>query len=176
MHSTANAVNTTEEDAEVTTAELAGFWTRSAAHVIDILILAAVCWGISLAIGRVITREDPFQSLPFLLHSPLGLFGAASLIYFPLFWKRRGQTLGKMAMGIKLIRTDASSLTWEDSMIRLLGYVISWATLFTLFALVAFDARRQGVHDKMAHTYVIVVPKKKVRARRTQAYAAAERA
>ncbi len=176
MHSTTNAVNTTEGDAEVTTAELAGFWTRSAAYVVDVLILAAVCWGISLTVGRIITKEDPLQSLPLLLQASLGLFGATSLVYFPLFWKRRGQTLGKMTLGIKVIRTDASSLTWEGSMMRFLGYVISWATLSTLFVWIAFDARRQGIHDKMANTYVIVVPKKKVRAHRTQAYAAAERA
>ena len=175
MHSTANAANTTEEGPEVTTAELAGFWTRSAAYVIDVFLLCAVCWGISFTIGTIVTRGDPFQSPPILLHSSFGLFGAASLLYFPAFWKRRGQTLGKMALGIRVIRTDASSLTWEASLIRFLGYVISWATLSTLFIWVAFDSRRQGVHDKMADTYVIVVPKKRVRAPRTQAYAAAER-
>ena len=56
-----------------------------------------------------------------------------------------------------------------------LGYVICGATLFLLFLWVAFDARKQGVHDKMAGTYVIVIPKKKGRVPQAQPYAAAER-
>lgn len=175
MPFTENRSRTIEEDPEVTTAELAGFWSRCAAHLIDVLLIAAVCWGISYIIGRIATREDPFHSMPILLYTFFSLAGGTSLLYFPFMWKGRGQTLGKIALGIRVIRTDASPLSLESSLIRWLGYIISWATLFTLFIWVAFDGKRQGIHDKMADTYVIVVPKKKVRAHHTQTYAAAER-
>jgi uncharacterized RDD family membrane protein YckC len=176
MHPAAYQVRAQQGSPEVTTAELAGLWARLAAHLIDVLILAAACWGISFSIGRIFTREEPYEIMPVLLGSSFGLFIAGGLFYFTLLWMRQGQTLGKMALGIKVIHTDASPLGWRASLLRFLGYVLSWTTLFILFLSLVFDRHRQGFHDKMANTYVIVVPRKAVRAHQAQHYAATERA
>ena len=58
-------------------------------------------------------------------------------------------------MSIKIIRTDSSSLDLRYSFIRFLGSVLCVATLGIGFIVVAFDSHKQGMHDRMADTYVV---------------------
>jgi len=66
-----------------------------------------------------------------------------------------GQTLGKMVMGIKVISTDGSSVSWGKALLRLIGYIVSRIPLLLGFFWVSFDAKRQGWHDKIASTYIV---------------------
>lgn len=154
---------------EVTTADLAGFWIRLGAFLIDAAIIGAVSWLISFSIGQFTGTADPFEFPPVLRWSFCGLLGVFSVFYFPWFWRHGGQTPGKRALGIKLIRTDARPLTWHASWIRFFGYVICFAGIGVPFIMVAYDSKKQGPHDKLARTYEIMVPKKKVRAVQTDA-------
>jgi len=124
--------------------EYAGFWIRLGAGVIDLLVLAALT--IALAY---------FVPLP-----AIWIPGAVviSVAYWLGFWVWRGQTPGKMAAGIKVIRTDSSPVRWQCAIRRCLGYIVSTLTLLLGFVWVAFDARKQGVHDKIADTYVVKLP------------------
>ena len=81
-----------------------------------------------------------------------------SIVYWLGFWVWRGQTPGKMAVGIKVIRTDSSPVKWQCAVRRCLGYVVSAITLFIGFIWVAFDSRKQGIQDKIADTYVVKLP------------------
>lgn len=128
--------------------EYAGFWIRLGAGVIDLLVLG-------LMVGAIICV---FPAL--VIWAPNGLI--ISLIYWLGFWSWRGQTPGKMVVGIKIIRTDSSPVTWQHALIRCSGYLVSVITLFIGFIWVAFDARKQGFHDKIADTYVVKLPVKQV--------------
>lgn len=136
------------------------------------VLLGLVCWGISYFLNSAFTDGDPIRTSSGVVGTASGLFLAGSAIYFTSMLKHRGQTLGKMAVGIKVIKTDASQLGWSDSLRRFAGYVLSWLTLHLLFLKVAVDRHRQGVHDHMADTYVIVVPKKRVSVPQAQPYVA----
>lgn len=124
--------------------EYAGFWIRLGAGVIDLLILGSVSGIIAY-----------FFSSP-IVWSTSGV--AISIVYWLGFWVWRGQTPGKMAVGVKVIRTDSSPVKWQCAVYRCLGYVVSAITLFIGFIWVAFDGRKQGVHDKIADTYVVKLP------------------
>ena len=124
--------------------EYAGFWIRLGAGVIDLLILGAVVGIIAY-----------FFPSP-IVWSTSGV--AISIVYWMGFWVWRGQTPGKMAAGIKVIRTDSSPVKWQCAICRCLGYVVSAITLFIGFIWVAFDGRKQGIHDKIADTYVVKLP------------------
>jgi len=160
---------------EISTAELAGLWARLAAYLIDVVALAAMSWAIVFSAGGALAPSDAVPLQPALVIAAALLFLAESAVYFMVLWKQYGQTLGLRMLGIKVIRTNAASLDWTSALLRFLGYMISWAALSLLFLWVVFDNRRQGLHDKMAGTYVIVVPKKKARITATQPYAAVER-
>jgi uncharacterized RDD family membrane protein YckC len=124
--------------------EYAGFWIRLGAGVIDLLIL-----------GSFATVLAYFFPLPAIWVSAAV---AVSIGYWLGFWVWRGQTPGKMAVGIKVIRTDSSTVKWPCAARRCLGYVVSTLTLFLGFVWVAFDSRKQGVHDRIADTYVVKLP------------------
>jgi uncharacterized RDD family membrane protein YckC len=67
-----------------------------------------------------------------------------------------GQTPGKMALRIKVVCTDGSQLTYGRAAKReVLGKFVSSILLGIGYLMVAFDHRKQGLHDKIADTYVI---------------------
>ena len=124
--------------------EYAGFWLRLGAGVIDLLILGAFVGVLAY-----------FFPAP-VIWLTTGV--VVSIVYWLGFWVWRGQTPGKMAAGIKIIRTDSSPVKWQSAIYRCLGYIVSVLTLFIGFIWVAFDGRKQGVQDKIADTYVVKLP------------------
>jgi uncharacterized RDD family membrane protein YckC len=151
--------------------EFAGFWRRFAAFMIDAVILYVV---ISVFI--------PFRNLGYLkLWNPdifpdfsgwlilpqiilCNLLALVLIIgYFVIFWVWRGQTPGKMIMNIKVIRPDGSNMTFGMAFLRYLGYIISTIPLFLGFIWIAFDKQKQGFHDKIAGTFVVIVPQPKIK-------------
>ena len=82
------------------------------------------------------------------------------LAYLVSFWGWRGQTPGKMVMRLKITRIDGSDIDWGAAILRLLGYVISFLIVFIGHFWILNDSHRQGLHDKIADTYVIKLPRK----------------
>ena len=144
--------------------ELARPLTRLVARIIDgaILILVSL---IPVLVG--LYDLDDFTD------EPLGLslaLTAVGLAYEVALVATRGQTLGKMAMKIKIIRASDGLLPgWDMSTVRwlvpavpgLVGLAFSLG-LVELLSLVVYlsltwDKVRQGWHDKAAKTLVIKV-------------------
>lgn len=116
--------------------QLVGFGTRLVAVVIDIFALA-ILYGILNAIHLG------------------GLDSLAGTIYFIYCWSTTGQTLGDMAMKIKVARTDGQALSIGTGILRYVGYVISIAVIFIGVLWVLWDPNKQGWHDKIANTVVV---------------------
>jgi predicted Zn finger-like uncharacterized protein len=135
----------------------AGFWIRVVASLLDSLLLGAVQFVLSLLIGLVIgmlgitTAGDPS------INTVIWLFGVSLSIGYAVFFTGYcGQTPGKMALRIKVIRTDGSPMTYGRAALReVLGKFISGILLGIGYLMVAFDSQKQGLHDKIADTYVI---------------------
>ncbi len=108
-------------------AEHAGFWIRLGAFLIDVILLSIVSWGI------------------------------VNVAYFVGMWAWKGQTLGQLVANVKVVRTDGQPCDLRTAVIRFLGYLVCCLTLGIGFLVVAFDSRKQGLHDKIANTYVIRV-------------------
>lgn len=132
----------------------AGFWTRFWAYVIDLLIVSSISGIFIKPIFRVLDLKISNPS--FLLFSPykvtlLILF----LVYFALMTKFAGQTVGKMILGIKVVRQDGGDLTWGTILFReVIGRFIS--KLLTLpYLLVLFMPKKEALHDLFADTYVV---------------------
>jgi len=67
-----------------------------------------------------------------------------------------GQTPGKRALGIRVVRLDGNPVTWWHAFERAGGYAAGLATGTLGFAQIYWDPNRQGIHDKVAGTVVIV--------------------
>ena len=128
--------------------EYAGFWIRLGAGIIDGVILTLIAWIII----------HVFSSLIIYVVAEIVI----EVAYFVGFWVWRGQTPGKMMVGIKIIHTDSSPISLSYAFLRYLGYIVSVLTLFIGFIWIAFDSRKQGIHDKIADSYVVKLPVRKV--------------
>ncbi len=78
-----------------------------------------------------------------------------SIIYYVVSWTRSGQTVGKTLGGVTVVSTDGSPVSLWQALLRYVGYLVSGAVLSLGFLWIAFDRRRQGLHDKIARTYVV---------------------
>jgi uncharacterized RDD family membrane protein YckC len=56
---------------------------------------------------------------------------------------------------IKVVKTDGSLLDYQGAFIRLIGYLVSSYCFGIGLIWAAFDAQKQGWHDKIAGTYVV---------------------
>jgi uncharacterized RDD family membrane protein YckC len=67
-----------------------------------------------------------------------------------------------MALRIKVVRTDNSSLTLGRAFYReVIGKFVSGIILGIGYLMIAFDQKKQGLHDRMAETYVVRLAGKK---------------
>ncbi len=82
----------------------------------------------------------------------------ANITYEALMIRRNGQTVGKMALKIKVVRADGGPLSvrdaWIRPVVRLFAGMLCAADYFPAF----FNAERMCIHDMAAKTRVINVP------------------
>lgn len=109
----------------------AGFWTRVGASIVDFLVFIPL-------IGLLVYAVIVLKSLPIVL-SVIIIMAA----YKPLMEYQYGATLGKMAVGIKVINEDGELLSPNQTIIRylpwLVGNVISIFMYIEIFSLGAFQ-------------------------------------
>jgi uncharacterized RDD family membrane protein YckC len=139
-------MTTTTMPAAATT-EKAGFGTRFLAILIDSIGLAVI----SGVVAGVFNAGGPGSTTASSLQTLIGV------AYFCYFWSTygKGQTLGMRALNIRVVKTDGSTLDLMGAFIRYIGLVVSIACLFIGVIWAAFDANKQGWHDKIAGTYVV---------------------
>jgi len=132
----------------------AGFWIRLLAFFIDTLILVTIILAIVIAVyGRqYVQLASAGQTLLF----DIIVQGVLPAVAAILFWRYRGATPGKMLVSARIV--DAATLG-APSTGKLIGryfaYILS--SIFMLgFIWIAFDKRKQGWHDKLAGTVVIL--------------------
>jgi uncharacterized RDD family membrane protein YckC len=127
------------------TTEKIGFWRRFAAIFIDGVAVGIVGSILnSLVFGGDAVRGNGITTL-------LGL------AYYLYFWSSygHGQTPGSRVLGIRVVKTTGAELTLTEAFIRYIGFILSCIVIFIGVIWVAFDANKQGWHDKIAGTYVV---------------------
>ena len=75
--------------------------------------------------------------------------------YFIAFTTVGGQSIGKMAFGIKVISQEESAVPIGRATIRTLAYVVSALPLGAGFLPGVISADRLTLHDRLAHTRVV---------------------
>ncbi|TKI49755.1 RDD family protein [Lysinibacillus tabacifolii] len=130
----------------------AGFWVRFWAFVLDGLIISAI---IGIAVNPIFYLMD-WSLSESVWYAPISIISAVLYYcYFVLMTKFFGQTLGKMALGLRVVSLKHDKLQWSDVLFReWIGRLIS--NIFTpLYILVAILPDNQGIHDYFAETTVV---------------------
>ncbi len=141
-----------------------GAFRRLLANIIDSLVVSIIQFIAGLAIGFMLIFLSP--NLP--ENNPIKIVGqlVAALIYFVVtvgypvyFIGTRGQTPGKMAMGIKIVGIDSGQHpSFVNAFLReVIGKFLSGIFLGLGFLWIIWDEKKQGWHDKIARTIVIKV-------------------
>ncbi len=86
----------------------------------------------------------------------IGTGFAVGLVYNWYFWtQNEGQTIAKSLMGIRVVSVDGSGVNSLQAIIRYIGYYINTFLLLLGWLWAIVDNDNQGLHDKLARTYVV---------------------
>lgn len=135
----------------------AGFWRRFAAGFIDILILELAAFIITPFFG---TLSASTTSIGFNLSgTPAVIVYGLFLLYEIFFVGKFGQTLGKMALKIKIVNIGTNKAPgYTKAFLReVVGKCISTLVIGLGYFWVIWDENKQAWHDKIAETVVIKV-------------------
>lgn len=113
----------------------ASFWERLAAGFLDLILVGILC---------------------VVLHP---IAPIVALAYFSALWAWKNTTIGGIVVGLKVVRTDGRPLTFPVALVRSLAAAFSIMVLFLGYLWIAWDAEKQGWHDKIAGTHVLKLPR-----------------
>jgi len=142
------------------TVEYAGFLRRWGAIILDGLIVSAALFVAGIALGIVLViagglqTDDEVDALSGLLWLA-GFF--AQWVYFAYMESSPWQaTLGKRALGIIVTDENGNRISFGRATGRYWAKFLSYVTLLVGFIMAGFTPKKQGLHDMVASTLVIV--------------------
>ena len=127
--------------------QYAGVGPRFLAILIDTIII-----GVVAGILSAIFRNSPGLSG--------GVTGLLALAYFIVLEATQGATLGKMALGLRVTRTDGAPISWTESIIRNLLRIIDGLFVYLIGAILIWTSPlKQRLGDRVAKTVVVRRPR-----------------
>ncbi len=151
-----------------------GFGPRLVAALLDFFFMGVLQIGTLFLIVKASenAHADDFASW-FSTYAPLmGLGLLLFSAYHIVQWTIWGTTLGKHIMSIRVVGANGQRLGFTRALVRMLGYFFS-LSIGGLggFLMIAFDPRRQALHDKLADTYAVPYSPRAVAPRGLPGYA-----
>ena len=137
---------------------LAAMWRRVLAQLLDQLLIVIPVVIVALAAG--IRSTDDLTDKQFVINLAVVL---SAFTYDFVMIGRWGRTVGKFALGTRVVRVDTGGpVLWSSAAIRALiplaaGVIPSVGSALSLvvYATAFWHPRRQGFHDRAAGTIVI---------------------
>jgi len=153
----------------MTTYKFAGFWRRLVAYMIDgfiigiVFIVLMIVAGVAYFTGAMsgdsqgwmaqLTNAERIAALT----GWVWLFSILMNIgYFTYFHGSTGRTPGKMLLGLQVVSADGTPISFGVAFLRSVGYLVSSLVFCLGYIWIAFDKKKQGWHDKIAGTVVII--------------------
>jgi uncharacterized RDD family membrane protein YckC len=137
--------------------EVASLGSRTAAALLDHAILLgidAIVFYSTLRMTALTTGE--WRLLPLLPF--LAFLLLVKLAYFSTFTAIGGQTIGKMAAGIRVVADDQLIMDPARAIKRTLTGAVSLGSLGLGFVPALISPERRAFHDRVAHTHVVDLP------------------
>jgi len=128
----------------------AGFWIRAAALTIDGIVITYLPVVLLLFIMKTIGVTRGYSYLLSIL-----IMIITNCIYFTYLTGRYGQTVGKMLMGVKVIRDDGSEVSFGRALGRWFSYILSSITLYIGYFMAGWNREKKALHDYVVDTKVI---------------------
>ncbi len=138
----------------------AGFWIRFVAVFIDGIALQVVTIPMWLLFsGAVSTSLNAARPNPAVVFSTMLMLNFVIMLiaclYEVIMIRYYGATLGKMAAGVKVVRTDGSGVGWGISIGRYFMKIVSSMILLIGYIIAGFDDEKRALHDRVCDTRVV---------------------
>lgn len=136
-----------------------GFWVRFAAYIVDSIILQFVImpvYVVLMVIAGAAADVSGGGALAVMLQIVNFVFSFVVTFAYYIFMTYQYQaTLGKMAVGAKVVKEDGKKMSLKDIVIReVVGKFVSSITLGIGYVIAAFTGKKQGLHDMIASSVV----------------------
>lgn len=140
-------------DAERLQGGRAGFVSRVAADGIDFLIVELIYFGVLVGIAVLrflISRKDFSVVAPDVWVTVLSQWFII-VMYLGTNWASTGRSVGKIMLGLQVLRADGTPLTPRRAFMRALFCATFWPSLIWIFV----SRRNAALHDIALHTKVV---------------------
>lgn len=134
----------------------AGLSRRAASIIYDALLVAAL-WMVAAAIVVIPAGTEIQPGNPAFQFYLLVVW----YLYFAIFWRVGGQTLGMKAWRIRLVAVDTQRPGWGQITVRFLFAGVSLACLGLGFIWTLFDRENRSWHDMISGTQLVLLPSKR---------------
>ena len=146
---------------------IAGFWIRSLAGALDLLVLAPVLLACALALRLALPVPSGAEAelaswlLEMLIErNPMVLAAGAfvtgvMLAYVGIFTGLCGRTIGQRILGLEVIDDQGEAPGWLPVVMRTAALPVGLFFVGLGVLWIAFDREAQGFHDHVAGTLVI---------------------
>lgn len=137
-----------EEASEVT-------WRRIGAALIDFIPLIVLFFLVAAATGGITTDDGEFSVN--LSGVPFFLFLLLTLAYYVILEAVTARTLGKIIMGLKVVKLNGEPYDWRAALIRNVLRIVDGLPIFYIVGLicVAVTRQKQRLGDMAAGTVVV---------------------
>ncbi|MBI3971851.1 MAG: RDD family protein [Chloroflexi bacterium] len=123
---------------------------RAVATIVDTAVLFVFGYVVGLATGGTTAEGFELQGAPALLTFLLWF------VYYIAMEAMVGATLGKLLLGLKVVKADGSPMDWPASLIRNVLRIVDGIVLYLIGAILVWQSpRRQRLGDRVAGTVVI---------------------
>lgn len=139
----------------------AGFWKRGAALFIDSFVVGIVAGMVGMVFGLIMMTmmssggfDEGMAVLLQIVNQLVGL--ALGATYFGWMHSSSMQaSVGKLAVGIKVVRGDGSRISFARGFGRYFAYMLSSLTLGIGLIMAGFTDRKRALHDMICDTLVV---------------------
>jgi len=122
------------------------------AIIIDMIVLGIIGWALGMAMGGATSTGFNLSG------APAFIWFLIALAYYVVMEVQMGGTLGKLAMGLKVVKESGEKMDWQASIIRNLLRIIDGIFFYLVGAIIVWvSKKKQRLGDIVAHT--LVVPK-----------------
>jgi uncharacterized RDD family membrane protein YckC len=156
-----------EKAGSVSVMRYGGFWVRLLASLIDSMLLGVLTSIIttpfllsymgqfsdsSSSFATDGTVDSSFWTLYFILVAATFI---VQMAYQTIAVGKWGRTVGKVALGLKVVKPDGSRVSYWRALGRSLAYYLNQITFGLTYLMIAFTHKKRGLHDYIADTVVI---------------------
>jgi len=131
------------------------FARRMASGVYELLLLFALVVVVTFPFLAVVGEATEGWRR----HALQAWYVVACAAYFGWFWTRGGQTLPMKVWRLRVVRQDGAAVSWPRALHRYVLSVLGFAAAGLGFWWALWDPYGQFLHDRLAGTALVDVPK-----------------